>query len=63
MATEIVPTHTRIWKFSHGTDKTAPELKGIRDLLLEDRILTLYKGTAALGGSETTQGDLILGSR
>jgi hypothetical protein len=58
MVTELARAHPRIWKFSHGTDKTTPTLKGKRDRLLIDRILTLYRNTPAPGRSEPGQGEL-----
>lgn len=35
----------RIWKHSHGTSKTAPELNGRREQLIEDRVIKIYRDT------------------
>jgi hypothetical protein len=50
--------HPRIWKLSHGTDRTTPKLKGRRGQLLRDRILTMHRNTRSPGRSGPSQGEL-----
>lgn len=35
----------RVWKHSHGTNQTAPDLAGKREQLIQDRLLTIYRDT------------------
>ena len=50
--------HPRIWKFSHGTDRTTPNLKGRRGHLLKDHILTMHRNTRSPGRSGRSQGEV-----